>query len=74
MFKSIVLAVVVVLAAAPATTTLTQEERDKGIAELGRLKKDVPRRDKGTFRGPMELQVGTRPLVRGRMCRSYRTL
>lgn len=39
MFKSIALAVVMVLAAAPATTTLTQEERDKGIAELEGSKK-----------------------------------
>jgi len=37
--KSIVLAVAMVMAAAPATTTLTQEERDKGIAELEGSKK-----------------------------------
>lgn len=39
MIKSIVLAVAMFLAAAPATTTLTQEERDKGIAELEGSKK-----------------------------------
>src|SRR6476661_3738573 len=39
MFKTIALATVMVLAAAPATTTLTQEERDKGIAELEGSKK-----------------------------------
>ena len=37
--KSIVLAVAIFLAAAPATTTLTQEERDKAVAELEGSKK-----------------------------------
>jgi hypothetical protein len=37
--KSIVLAAAIFLAAAPATTTLTQEERDKAVAELEGSKK-----------------------------------
>jgi hypothetical protein len=39
MLKSMVLAVAMLLVAAPATTTLTQEERDKAIAELEGSKK-----------------------------------
>jgi hypothetical protein len=39
MFKGMVLAVAMFLMAAPATTTLTQEERDKAIAELEGSKK-----------------------------------
>lgn len=37
--KSILLAAAIFLAAAPATTTLTQEERDKAVAELEGSKK-----------------------------------
>lgn len=39
MIKSLILAVAMVMAAAPATTTLSQEERDKAIAELEGSKK-----------------------------------
>jgi hypothetical protein len=39
MLKSMILAVAMFLVAVPATTTLTQEERDKGIAELEGSKK-----------------------------------
>src|SRR5215469_18212634 len=39
MIKGLILAVAMVMAAAPATTTLTQEERDKAVAELEGSKK-----------------------------------
>ena len=39
MIKGLILAVAMVMAAAPATTTLSQEERDKAIAELEGSKK-----------------------------------
>lgn len=58
MIKSLILAVAIVMAAAPATTTLTQEERDKAIAELEGSKKMFLDATKGLSEAQWKFKAG----------------